>query len=138
LAFDSPMTYEQILAHVDDSQLVMVTGEQDNAFTPGGGGMPQTWNGLHDSGSLMHNEARNYSTPVLAAGSYQFAITGSGDADLYVRIGAAPTLSQFDCRPYKTGANESCTVQLAEPASIFVMVNGYSATSSFDLAGKKN
>src|ERR1051325_11377015 len=114
LAYDSPMTYEQIFAHIDDSQLVMVTGEQDNTFTPGGGGNPQPWNGLHDSGTVKRNEAKNYTTPVLAAGSYNFAITGTGDADLYVRIGSAPTLTQYDCRPHKTGSQEGRTGQKSE------------------------
>ncbi len=35
---------------------------------------------------------------------------GSGDADLYVRKGAKPTTSGYDCRPYKIGNNESCPV----------------------------
>lgn len=33
---------------------------------------------------------------------------GSGDADLYTRLGAKPTLSLYDCRPYLAGNNEQC------------------------------
>src|SRR6185295_9133049 len=36
LNYNEPMTYEKIFANVDDSQMIMVTGEQDNIFTPGG------------------------------------------------------------------------------------------------------
>ena len=61
---------------------------------------------------------------------------GTGDADLYVRIGAEPTTTSYDCRPYKTGSNESCTVTLAQPSTINVMVRGYAASSTFDLVGK--
>ena len=135
----NPQTYEQIFRGVDSSQVVLVAGEQDNAFTPGGGGMPASWGGLTDKGSVKRGESKSWSTPVVEAGRYTFAITGSNDSDLYVRIGSAPTASKFDCRPFKTGSNESCTVTLAQPAPIHIMVQGFSASaSSFDITGKKN
>lgn len=138
LAFDAPKTYEQIFRSIDSSQVVMVTGEQDNLFTPGGGGQPMPWGGLTDHGTVARNEAKSWSTPTVAAGRYQFAITGSNDSDLYVRIGSAPNTTTFDCRPYKTGSNETCEVELAQPAAIFVMVRGYSsAASTFDIVGKQ-
>jgi len=34
---------------------------------------------------------------------------GSGDADLYTRLGAEPSANQYACRPYLSGNNESCT-----------------------------
>src|SRR5262249_16245434 len=135
LSYDDPKTYEQIFSKIDDSQLVMVTGEQDNTFTPGGGGQPQAWSGLNEQGSLAHNATKSFMTPTLAAGTYQFAMTGTGDADLYVKIGAAPSTSSYDCRPYKTGSNETCKVTLAQPAPIGVMVNGYASSSTFKLVG---
>lgn len=137
LNFNEPKTYEQIFANIDRSQVVLVSGEQDNAFTPGGGGQPTPWAGMTESGSLARGATKAYATPTLAAGSYRFAITGTNDADLYVRIGSAPTLSSYDCRPYKTGSRETCTVNLAQPAPIHVMVRGYSsATSTFELTGE--
>ena len=139
LGYDAPKTYEQIFAQIDDSQLVMVTGEQDNTFTPGsGGGQPQPWAGLNDHGSVAHGASKKWTTPTLAAGTYQFDMTGTGDADLYVKIGGSPTTSSYDCRPYKTGSNESCKVTLAQPTTIGVMIRGYaSGTSSFTIAGAK-
>ncbi|HEY5946658.1 MAG TPA: PPC domain-containing protein [Kofleriaceae bacterium] len=137
LSYDDPKTYEQIFARIDSSQLVMVTGEQDNTFTPGGGGMPQTWAGLNETGSLARNVKKTFTTPTLAAGKYQFAMTGTGDADLYVKVGSAPSLTSYDCRPYKTGSSETCEVTLAQSAPIGVMVNGYSTSSTFKLVGKK-
>lgn len=137
LSYEDPKTYEQMFSRVDSSQLVLVTGEQDNVFTPGGGGQPQTWAGLSESGSVTKGQTKKYSTPTLAAGTYQFAITGnSGDADLYVKVGREPTATSYDCRPYKTGSNETCQVTLAQSAAIFVNVNGYSA-ASYKLVGKK-
>jgi hypothetical protein len=137
LSFDDPKTYEQIFAQIDSSQLVMVTGEQDNTFTPGGGGTPTAWNGLNEAGTLARSAKKTYTTPTLAAGKYQFAMTGSGDADLYVKVGREPSLTSYDCRPYKTGSNETCEVTLAQPAVIGVMVNGYASSSTFKLVGKK-
>ena len=138
LAYDNPKTYEQIFAQVDSSQMVMVTGEQDNTFTPNGGGQGQPWAGLNEHGTIKRSIEKRFETPTLAAGSYQFDLTGTGDADLYVRIGNAPTTTAYDCRPYKNGSNESCSVTLAQPAKIDVMVRGYAATSDWALVGKAN
>ena len=137
LAFDQPKTYEQMFRNVASAQVVLVTGEQDNVFTPGGGGTPVPWAGLTDSGTLARNAEKRYATPVLAAGTYQFSITGTNDADLYVRVGSAPTTTEFACRPFKTGSSESCSVPLAQASTIHIMVRGYSTTSTFSLVGKK-
>ncbi len=138
LSYEDPKTYEQIFRTVDSSQIVLVVGEQDNTFTPGGGGTPSAWSGLADHGTVKKGDTKKWTTPTLAAGSYQFDLTGTGDADLYIRVGKAPTATTFDCRPYKTGTNESCKVDLAQPAPIYVQVRGYAAgNSTFELAGKK-
>jgi hypothetical protein len=138
VAYDAPKTFEQMFANIDSDQVVLVSGEQDNTFTPGGGGNPMPWAGLNASGSVVRNAEQRWNTPTLAAGTYDFAITGTNDADLYVRTGSAPTTTLYDCRPYKTGSAESCRVTLAQPAPIHVMVRGYStAASTFTLVGKK-
>jgi len=59
---------------------------------------------------------------------------GSGDADLYVRFGAAPTDSTYDCRPYAGGNNESCTGS-ASGGTYYVRVKAYSAFSGVSLTG---
>ena len=134
-----PQTYEQIFRSIDRSQVVLVSGEQDNAFVPGGGGGGGTgdWAGLHESGTVRKSESLTYVTPLLAAGTYVFEMTGTYDADLYVRIGRAPTTTSFDCRPYKNGSNETCRVTLPADAEIHVMVRGWAQTSDFDLVGSK-
>ncbi len=138
IAHSQPKTFEQIFAGIDRAQVVLVSGEQDNVFTPGGGGTPTPWAGLTGTGSLARAATKEFSTPTLAAGDYEFSITGSNDADLYVRVGQAPTTGTYDCRPYKTGSIESCRVTLAQPSTVHVMVRGYSsATSAFQLVGKK-
>lgn len=58
---------------------------------------------------------------------------GSGDADLYVRRGSAPTTGSYDCRPWRTGNNESCTFASPQSGTWHVMVRGYSAYSGVSL-----
>jgi len=61
---------------------------------------------------------------------------GTGDADLYVKLGSAPTLSSYDCRPWTTGNNESCNFN--SPGIYHVMVHGYSSFSGVSLQGSHN
>ena len=55
---------------------------------------------------------------------------GSGDADLYTRFGSQPTTSSYDCRPYKDGNNEECTVANPQAGKYYVTIHGYSAYSA--------
>ena len=142
LAYDTPRTYEMMFRDIDSHQVVLVTGEHDNVYVPGyeeGGEEPveptTPWAGLSQAGSLSAGAEWRTETPVLPVGGYAFEMTGTGDADLYVRIGSAPTAELYDCRPYRSGSKESCTVELTSPAVLQVMVRGYSTTSTFDLTG---
>jgi serine protease len=58
---------------------------------------------------------------------------GSGDADLYVRRGAQPTTSTWDCRPYRSGNNESCAFAAPQAGTYHVLVRGYSSFSGVTL-----
>src|SRR5690606_30257303 len=60
---------------------------------------------------------------------------GSGDADLYVRFGSAPTTSTYDCRPYQNGNNETCSFPSPAAGTWHVMLRGYSAYSGVSLVG---
>ncbi|OZG72632.1 serine protease [Hahella sp. CCB-MM4] len=60
---------------------------------------------------------------------------GSGDADLYVKAGSQPTESDYDCRPYKNGNNESCADMDVTPGKYYVMLQGYNAYSGVSLTG---
>ena len=60
---------------------------------------------------------------------------GTGDADLYVRFGAAPTSSTYDCRPYLNGNNESCAISNVQAGTYYVKVVGYSSFSGVSLVG---
>jgi serine protease len=49
-----------------------------------------------------------------------------------------PTTTSYDCRPFKNGSDESCSVTLGQSATINVMVRGDAATSTFEIVGKQN
>jgi uncharacterized protein YkwD len=61
------------------------------------------------------------------AASLRFRTSGgSGDADLYVRFGAAPTTAAWDHRPYRGDANETVEPAQANAGTWHVMVRAYS------------
>lgn len=96
---------------------------------------PTGWDGMNESGTVAADAEDHFSTGELEAGTYLFNLSGTGDADLYVRTGAAPTTSSWDCRPYSGGSDEQCTVTLTEAAEVFLMVRGWAASSDYSLQG---
>lgn len=60
---------------------------------------------------------------------------GTGDADMYVRFGAEPTTSTWDCRPYAWGNNETCNISNVQAGTYYVMVRAYQAFSGVTLVG---
>ncbi|MES2670446.1 MAG: S8 family peptidase [Pseudomonadota bacterium] len=59
---------------------------------------------------------------------------GTGDADMYVRLGAAPTTTTYNCRPYLGGNAETCTFNNPTAGSVYyVNVRAYSAYSGVTL-----
>ncbi|MDF2180412.1 S8 family serine peptidase [Aliiglaciecola sp. CAU 1673] len=65
-----------------------------------------------------------------------FAMSGgSGDADLYVKFGSAPTTSSYDCRSWNTGNSETCNISTAQQGTYYVKVVAYAAFSGASLTG---
>ena len=97
--------------------------------TDTGGGAQKT---VHQAGTVARGDFKTFGPfPVLAGASLSALMTGTGDADLYVKKGTAPSLASYDCRPYKNGSEESCAI--AGPGDVTVSVNGYATSSTFDL-----
>ena len=106
---------------------------------PGGtpSGEPTT---VHFAGNVSKNAFARFAAFKAAAGTtFSVAMTGSGDPDLYVRFGAAPTASQYHCRPYLEGATELCELTVpAGSSEVHVAVFGYTAASyQLDVAYQK-
>jgi hypothetical protein len=64
---------------------------------------------------------------------------GTGDADLYVRFGSAPTKQQYDCSSAGASSNEICEINPSQDGLYYVMVHAWSNYSgvsySVDAAG---
>jgi fibronectin type 3 domain-containing protein len=87
------------------------------------------------SGAQGSQQTWTMSVPA-GATNLQFVTSGgTGDADLYVRFGSAPTTSTYDCRPYLNGNNETCTFATPSAGTWYVMLHGYSAFSGLSLTG---
>ena len=143
LSYQAPKTYDQIFANIDRSEVVLVTGEEDNVFKPGmpiggggGGGGGAAFTPFEEAGTLAKGieKASSFDVP---AGTYTVELSGDGDADLYVKKGTAPTQRSFDCRPYANGSKEKCTVTFQEAGKLNVMVRGYAASSNYKMKGSK-
>jgi len=96
-----------------------------------GWALPDTTTSRDDSAAVQQQEQHAYPALAVVPGTHVRAvITGSGDADLYLRFGAAPTLGAFDCRPYTSTANEICDLVVPQGVTTAqLMVVGYTAAS---------
>jgi hypothetical protein len=70
------------------------------------------------------------------ASNLQFQISGgTGDADVYVQFGSAPTTTTYDCRPYAGDSNETCSFPSPAAGTWYVMLIGDGAYSGVTLVG---
>ncbi|MGB2200273.1 MAG: matrixin family metalloprotease [Pseudooceanicola atlanticus] len=66
------------------------------------------------------------SVPVTPGTVFRAEMTGSGDPDLYVKLDGPALISSYDCRPYTSGAEETCDfVVPANRSTAFIAVHGY-------------
>jgi len=58
---------------------------------------------------------------------------GTGDADLFVKFGAKPSLTVQDCKSTSSGNTENCTISNIQAGTYHVMVEAWSAISGVSL-----
>lgn len=88
-------------------------------------------------GNLSDNRGWTRYTWTIPAGvsSMEVSISGgSGDADLYMRYGSQPTTSAYDCRPYLSGNNETCSFNNPSAGTWHIGIRAYSAYSGVTLS----
>lgn len=105
---------------------------------PGDGGLQ---NGVPVTGVAGAAGSTQRWTFTVPAGARNLVIAisgGSGDADLYVRRGTAPTTSAYDCRPYRAGNAESCSFATPQAGTWHVLVRGYTSFSGVTLRASHN
>jgi PKD repeat protein len=90
----------------------------------------------------LPSQATNTTSPnytmVVPAGKTSVVFTisgGTGDADLYVKLGSAPTTSSYTCRPYTSGNAETCTLNAPAAGTYYINVRAYAAFSGVSLKG---
>lgn len=69
---------------------------------------PEDTNTMHDVFGLL---------TVKPGTQFSVIMTGTGNADLYVKFGSMPTKLSQDCRPIKDGSAESCVMQVPAGAT---------------------
>lgn len=122
--------YVKIIAYSTFSGVNLVGSFTEPSDGPSG--YSTTVNGITASRNTW-----KYYTLEVPAGMSTFDVNiagGSGDADLYVRYGAQPTTSSYDCRPYKSGNNENCAITNPTAGTWHIGVRAYSSFSGVDMA----
>ena len=128
-------TYNVVLKVTDDkgatattTKAVTVTSVQGNVLT---NGVPKT--GL--TGTV--NSTQTFTLPVTAGATGLKFVTsgGTGDADIYVKFGAAPTTTTYDCKSEGSTNAETCSIATAKAGTYYVMIKAYKAYSGLSLTG---
>ncbi len=79
----------------------------------------------------------NYVMNVPAGASSLKFVTagGTGDADLYVKFGSAPTTTSYTCKSEGGTNAETCSIATAQAGTYYVLVKGYTAFSGMSITG---
>jgi vibriolysin len=100
---------------------------------PGGGVLTNNTPVSNLSGATGSDSAW---TIVVPSGQTNLTVTitgGTGDADMYVKFGSAPTSTVYDCRPYLNGNAETCTFSPPSAGTYYINLHGYAAYSGVTL-----
>ncbi len=95
-------------------------------------------NGVAVTGITLAKDASRTWTLTVPAGATNLRFVtsgGTGDADLFVRFGSAPTTSLNDCKSEGGTSAETCNIATAQAGTYHVMVLAYSAISNVSLTG---
>jgi len=95
-------------------------------------------NGVAVTGlSASTGASLNYTMAVPAGATGLKFVTsgGTGDLDMYVKFGSAPTDTSYDCRPYANGNAETCNIATAQAGTYYVRLKAYSSFSGASLTG---
>ncbi|MBK9033009.1 MAG: M4 family metallopeptidase [Myxococcales bacterium] len=105
-----------------------------NAWTAVGVAAPANYQVIDTRAGLASSTSLSFSYPANGATAIKFEIAGgTGDADLYVKRGSAPTSTSYDCRPYTSGNTERCEFNPAQGGTYYVMIVAYATYSGVTL-----
>lgn len=136
------IAYSQVDGVVDFGAEACVYGDEiDHDNDPDPDPDPEPDNAL-ENGEVVTDLADaqgqwQYYTIAISEGASDLIITiegGSGDADLYVNFGSQPSLTDFDCRPYRWGNYETCSFSAPSAGTYHIGLYGYRAYTGLDLS----
>ena len=133
-SLDSSGSYYIMVAGYATYQNVSLLGQFSGGTDPEPSNELKNGKVKNIAGAKNSENRYEFSVP---SGSTEISIAmsgGTGDADLYVKLGSAPTTSSYDCRPYKDGNNESC--DLTSGGNYHILVVGYETYSGVSLLGQ--
>jgi subtilisin family serine protease len=87
------------------------------------------------AGALNSTQTFTLAVPSGATGLKFVSSGGSGDADMYVKFGAAPTTTTYDCKSTGATTAETCSITTAKAGTYYVLIKAYSAFSGMSLTG---
>ena len=87
------------------------------------------------AGALQSNTFYTLAVPAGATNLSFVTSGGTGDADLYVRFGSAPTTTTNDCASTSATTAETCSFATPSTGTYHVLIYGYSAYSGVTLTG---
>src|SRR5205085_791316 len=89
---------------------------------------------LDRQGQLAQGALAQYEITAQADGPIKIDLdTTAGDADLYVKNGAQPTVDAWDFRPYTDTTNEGGKIKVKKGDVLYGMVRGYAPDSDYDV-----
>ncbi|MCC6623308.1 MAG: pre-peptidase C-terminal domain-containing protein [Deltaproteobacteria bacterium] len=109
---------------ITSANVKSILDESVAPVNPGGGSTSTAL--IEENVTLAQNEWRHFGPYTDVASAFSAVMTGTGDADLYVKRGAQPTTTSYDCRPYGGNSEETCSGATA--GSYWVSVHGYKAS----------
>ncbi|MBA8888767.1 xanthomonalisin [Dokdonella fugitiva] len=136
--YASAGTYSVSLTVTDNGGATNTKTSSVTVTGGGGGGGNVLQNGVAVTGLTATTGNQLAYTMVVPAGATNLKFVtsgGSGDGDLYVKFGSAPTTSSYDCRSWVSGNSETCSITTAQAGTYYVMINAYSTFSGMSLTG---
>jgi PKD repeat protein len=123
-------TYTVTLTVTDNGGLSNSTSRSVTVAAAGGGTVALSKGvGVASStaSTAANNNWKDFTVAVPSGATNLTVVTSgaSGDVDLYVKSGAQATLTVYDCRPYTSTGNETCTFATPTAGTYYVRVYGY-------------
>lgn len=134
-------TYTVSLKVTDNDGAENTSSQQVSVAQYQGPAVTELSNGESISGLSDQRGNWKYYRINIPSGASNFKVeikNGSGDADVYTRYSEVPTKTEYYCRPYKWGNNETCTNSSPTPGNWYIGIHAYSDYSGVTLKVSHN